>query len=150
MNQITYLTCSPLLIGRDVGDLQKPHHGSIASDPMPYISNDMINTDNNPFFDQSYCSCQTEQFKNSAFHFLMTLNVVSSDIMTTRSSAISKGGICYFNNIGYTVYMEYETHSIDIKEKIYTYRYHVLCSTVLLQKVHYFPIRWILNYIQCN
>ena len=37
--------------------------------------------------------------------------------------------------------MEYETHSIDIKEKIDTYRYRVLCSTVLLQKVHYFPIR---------
>jgi len=47
---VTSLTCSPLLIGRDVGDQKKPHHGSLASDPMPYISNDMINTDNNPFF----------------------------------------------------------------------------------------------------
>ena len=88
MNQITYLTFSPLLIGHDVGDLKKPHHGSIASDPMPYISNDMINTYTNPFFDQSYCSWQTKQFKNSAFHFLMTHNVVSSDTMTTRSSAM--------------------------------------------------------------
>ena len=30
----------------------------------------MINTDNNPFFDQSYCSWQTKPLKNSAFHFL--------------------------------------------------------------------------------
>jgi hypothetical protein len=31
-----------------------------------------------------------------------------------------------------------------------TYRSHVLCSTVLFQKVNYIPIRWILNYIQYN
>ena len=47
--QVTSLSCSPLLIGRDIGDLKKPHHGSLASDPMSYISNDMINTDNKPF-----------------------------------------------------------------------------------------------------
>jgi hypothetical protein len=37
------LTGSPLLICHNVGDMKKPHHRSHASDPMPWIFNNMIN-----------------------------------------------------------------------------------------------------------
>jgi hypothetical protein len=97
----------------------------------------MINTDNNPFFDQSYCSWQTKQLKNSAFHFLISAicivrwrswHMISlmwpvmwfhqiSRHQVINKLCISVRGKCYFNEIAFTGYMKNLIHSIDIKKK---------------------------------